>query len=123
MHRRTSVTDGVSSVNQTNLVLKGIIGIGAMSGISRAVNKSTDSDYYQVRILVKLDGYLSSNDLFQMIASTYVQQWLSLALSLDGSHITSQFEQDSSFSLLYNLYAHKLLQLELLPDSVSGNLA
>lgn len=32
----------------------------------------------------------------------------------------SQYGQDSSYSLTYNLYAHKLLQLNLLPDSVSS---
>lgn len=54
-----------------------------------------------------------------MMASSYAQQWRSLAFSSDESHITAQYGQDSSFSLLYNLYALKLLQLELLDDSVS----
>lgn len=54
LHRSASVTDGVSYVNQTNVALKGIIGIAAMSGISRVVQQSTDADYYQVRVLVEL---------------------------------------------------------------------
>lgn len=46
-----------------------------------------------------------------------------LFFSLDQSHVTTQYKQDSTFSLLYNLYAHSLLQLEILRDSVSGYLA
>ena len=55
----------------------------------------------------------------QAVASNYVEQWQKLALSSDQSHIVAQYGQDASYSLLYNLFAHKLLQLDLLSDSVS----
>lgn len=54
LHRSASVTDGVSYVNQTNVALKGIIGVAAMPGISRVVQQSADADYYQVRVFVEL---------------------------------------------------------------------
>ena len=50
-HRRTSESDGVVAVNQTNLALKGIIGIGAMAKISAVVGKTDDASRYQVRTL------------------------------------------------------------------------
>lgn len=45
-----------------------------------------------------------------------------MAFSSDQSHVTTQYGKDGAFSPLYNLYAHKLLQLDILPDSVSDNL-
>lgn len=50
--RRPSFSDGISAVNQTNLALKGIIGIGAMAKISSAVGQSVDADHYQVENLI-----------------------------------------------------------------------
>ena len=37
--------------NQTNLALKGIIGLQAMSGISSALGQNFDADKYDVRTL------------------------------------------------------------------------
>lgn len=50
--RRPSSSDGISAVNQTNLALKGIIGIGVMAKISSAVGQSVDADHYHVRNLI-----------------------------------------------------------------------
>ncbi|KLO15795.1 hypothetical protein SCHPADRAFT_243599 [Schizopora paradoxa] len=44
----TSLSDGITSFNQTNLVLKGILGISAMSSISSANNENGDAAVYQV---------------------------------------------------------------------------
>lgn len=55
----------------------------------------------------------------QDVASSYAQQWRTLAFSNDQSYITAQFGQDTTFGLIYNLYAHRLLQMDLLPDTVS----
>ena len=46
--RTTSLSDGIKSSNQTNLMLKGIIGISAMSNISSANNERVDEAMYQV---------------------------------------------------------------------------
>ncbi len=42
------MTDGTSSFNETNLVLKGIIGISAMGGISAAMDEEDDQAIYEV---------------------------------------------------------------------------
>ena len=47
--RTTSVSDNISGANQTNLILKGIIAIGAMAKISGYVENADDQSYYQVR--------------------------------------------------------------------------
>jgi hypothetical protein len=42
--------------NQTNLALKGIIGIRAMSGIAEAVDNEADAEHYRV------SGHIPSHD-------------------------------------------------------------
>ena len=54
----------------------------------------------------------------QSIASSYVEQFMDLALSSDGSHLTLSYGNDSSWGLTYNLYGDKLLGLDLFPDSL-----
>ena len=54
----------------------------------------------------------------QSIASDYVDQFMDLALSSDGSHLTLSYGNDSSWGLTYNLYGDKLLKLNLFPDSL-----
>ncbi|KAL5536145.1 hypothetical protein ACEPAF_4250 [Sanghuangporus sanghuang] len=93
----TSSSDGISSTNQTNLILKGIIGIGAMAKISEYSGHSDDQSRY--------DG----------IAKQYVQQWTDLASASD--QLVLNFGSGSS-GLIYNLYADKLLQLNLIDSSV-----
>ena len=47
LHR--SSADGLSANNQTNLAIKGIIAIKAMSEMSSIVKQSADVDKYSVR--------------------------------------------------------------------------
>ena len=47
LHR--SAADGLTINNQTNLAIKGIIAIKAMSNMSSIVNKTADVDKYSVR--------------------------------------------------------------------------
>lgn len=49
VNRTTSSSDGINAMNQTNLALKGIIAVGAMSKISQAVGSSDDQERYNVR--------------------------------------------------------------------------
>ncbi|KAJ7068393.1 DUF1793-domain-containing protein [Mycena amicta] len=86
--------------NQTNLAIKGIIGIKAMSRIATIVG----------------DNERSSN--YSSIASSYVNQWQSLAISSDSSHLTLSYGDSASWGLSYNLYADKLLKLNLFPDTI-----
>ncbi|EJC98583.1 uncharacterized protein FOMMEDRAFT_96129 [Fomitiporia mediterranea MF3/22] len=93
----SSLSDAILSSNQTNLILKGIIGIGAMAKISGYM------------------GYTDVQNRFQGIAQQYMQKWTSLAV--DAGQIRISFGSTSS-GIIYNLYADKLLQLKLVPSSV-----
>ena len=55
----------------------------------------------------------------QDIALDYAEKWQKLSLSSDGSYIKAQYDQNESYSLQYNLFAHKALRLNLLPNSAS----
>ncbi|KIY49337.1 DUF1793-domain-containing protein [Fistulina hepatica ATCC 64428] len=86
--------------NQTNLAIKGISGIQAMSRIARLAGKDSQASNYS------------------SIAADYVRQWQSLAMSDDGDHLTLNYGNSSSWGLAYNLYADKLLNLDLFPQSI-----
>ncbi|KIY47397.1 DUF1793-domain-containing protein [Fistulina hepatica ATCC 64428] len=86
--------------NQTNLAVKGIIGIKAMAEISTALSNTT----------------AVSSD--QSTAANYLPQWESLAYSDACNHLTLNYGNSSSWGLTYNLYADKLLGLDLFPQSV-----
>ncbi|KAL1694460.1 hypothetical protein GGG16DRAFT_122510 [Schizophyllum commune] len=86
--------------NQTNLAIKGIIGIKVMSEIANTIgDKTTGSKYSD-------------------IASDYVSRWQDLAKSAEGDHTTLNYDNDSSWGLTYNLYADKLLGFNLFPSSI-----
>ncbi|KAK0481474.1 hypothetical protein IW261DRAFT_1681366, partial [Armillaria novae-zelandiae] len=94
--------DGLGGANMTNLVIKGIIGIKAMSEISQALGKSQDAETYS------------------STAKLYVEQWQIEAGS--AGHLLSTYgaaANSSSWSLVYNLFADKLLGTELVDSSVS----
>ena len=50
--RQPSTSDGLMANNQTNLALKGIIGIGAMSRISLYAGKQDDVAKYKVGLVL-----------------------------------------------------------------------
>ncbi|KAL1661466.1 hypothetical protein GGF50DRAFT_117933 [Schizophyllum commune] len=86
--------------NQTNLAIKGIVGIGAMAEIAKLLG---DED--------KANNYSS-------IAKDYVSKWQTYATASSGDHLTLQYGQDDTWGLSYNLYGDKLLGLGLFPDSI-----
>ncbi|TAQ88111.1 hypothetical protein B7494_g3561 [Chlorociboria aeruginascens] len=88
--------------NQTNLALKGIIGIEAMSQIALLTNNSGDSQNYTT------------------ISHSYISQWqnLSIVQSPGLPHTTLSYGSPDTHGLLYNLYADKLLNLNLIPQSL-----
>ncbi|KAJ3539402.1 hypothetical protein NM688_g6366 [Phlebia brevispora] len=87
--------------NLTNLALKGIIGIKAMSEISAALHIDSDAQY------------------FLNVAITLAEQWQSQALSSASRHILASFgDPDTSWSLSYNLFADQLLNTTVVPSSV-----
>ncbi|KAJ3489039.1 hypothetical protein NLI96_g2399 [Meripilus lineatus] len=93
--------DGWTSTGNTNLIIKGVIGIAAMAQISIALNNLTDAQYY-----------LNQSSVFSA-------QWRSSALSSDKAHILANFgDSGDSWSLMYNLYADKLLRTKVVGDDI-----
>ena len=66
-----------------------------------------------------LSWKVSHSDISQTVALEYAEKWQNLSMSSDGSYIKSQYDEDGSYSLQYNLFAHKVLGLNLIPESVS----
>ncbi|KAF8180898.1 hypothetical protein K438DRAFT_1768092 [Mycena galopus ATCC 62051] len=92
--------DGVLGQNQgnlTNLALKGIIAIRAMAEISQIMGEAADAQKYEAS------------------ARTLIQSWVNLTSS---SGLLSWAYGSTTFGLMYNLLADKLLQLGLVPESI-----
>ncbi|KAH9968154.1 hypothetical protein BC827DRAFT_1122730 [Russula dissimulans] len=90
--------DSLSVSNQTNLAIKGIIAIEAMSKMSSIVQQSDDAERY-------------SNAAAQLY-----DQWKSLALS--NGHLLAVYGQTNSWTLGYNLFADVWLGTNLVESSV-----
>lgn len=88
--------------NQTNLALKGIIAIQAMSQIATKTGHTADASNYSD------------------IASTYLSRWQVYGINSDAypPHTNLAYQEPDSHGLLYNLYADKLLGLGFVPQSV-----
>lgn len=90
--------------NQTNLALKGIVGLRAMSEISKLTGNDDDATSY--------------GDT----AHDYIDQWQGYGINKasDPPHTTLSYGDDTSHGLLYNLYANSLLGFgtDFVPKSV-----
>ncbi|KAF2659697.1 glutaminase GtaA [Lophiostoma macrostomum CBS 122681] len=88
--------------NQTNLALKGMIGLEAMSRIATLVGESGDAQN------------------FTDIAHKYIDQWMELGnnFSADPPHSILNYGNASTHGLLYNLYNDKLVSTNLVPASI-----
>ncbi|KAF8076521.1 DUF1793-domain-containing protein [Lyophyllum atratum] len=86
--------------NQTNLAIKGIIGIKAMSQIAQLLGDTAKAANYSA------------------IATDYVSRWQTLSASNTGKHLTLAYNDHASWGLAYNLYAEKLLKINIFPASV-----
>ncbi|KAF8497614.1 hypothetical protein F5888DRAFT_1613618 [Russula emetica] len=91
--------DDLSVNNQTNLAIKGIIAIKAMSKMSSVINQTAHANEY-------------SN-----AAANLYAQWKSLALS-DDQHLLAAYGQNHSWTLGYNLFADVWLGTNLVESSV-----
>lgn len=91
-----------SLVNQTNLALKGIIGIEAMARIASVTGNTVQARNYT------------------MIAHAYMEEWQNLGIAHDAQppHTTLGYGRNETHGILYNLYADALLRLDLVPRSV-----
>ncbi|MDX6257684.1 MAG: hypothetical protein QOJ11_4018 [Frankiales bacterium] len=88
--------------HSVNLALKGIVGIGAMSQIATAAGNASDSA-----------SYLAT-------ARNYIGQWQQKAMDTAGDHLKLAYDQDGTWSLKYNGYADRVLNLGLVPPSVAA---
>nr|CDP26150.1 Putative Glutaminase [Podospora anserina S mat+] len=77
--------------NQTNLALKGIIGIKAMSEIADIVGEKEDAKFYRET------------------AGEYIEKWQEYGISRDGTHAKLAYTWYGSWTTIYNLYADSLL--------------
>jgi hypothetical protein len=85
--------------NQTNLALKGIIGLRAMSEIAKLTNHE---------------------DRYGPIAADYLEKWRGYGINSAATppHTTLNYGNDTTYSLLYNLYADRLLDLGFVSQDV-----
>lgn len=87
-------------MNQTNLAIKGIVAIAAMSRVSKAVGANADA----VR--------------FSAAASDYIRKWEYLAVDPSENHTVLAYGWRSSWGLLYNIFPDKLLDIDVVPQSI-----
>ncbi|KAI1463944.1 glutaminase GtaA [Daldinia caldariorum] len=92
-----------SLANQTNLGLKGIIGLRAMAEISERTGHDEDAKSFGDK------------------ATSYIEQWQGFGLNTAANppHATLSYGDGDSHGLLYNLYANSLLGFgDFVPKSV-----
>ncbi|KAF2400297.1 glutaminase A [Trichodelitschia bisporula] len=75
----------------SNLALKGIIGIKAMSELAEVVGEYEDAKYYM------------------NVSSTYIKKWEEFAISRDGTHAKLAYNWYGSWTTLYSLFADAVL--------------
>ncbi|PYH76715.1 putative glutaminase [Aspergillus uvarum CBS 121591] len=80
---------------QTNLALKGIIGINAMSKLAEVAGYQTDVTYYK------------------NISDTYIAKWEEYGMSRDQTHAKLAYDWYGSWTTIYNLYADAQLCFHL----------
>lgn len=76
---------------QTNLALKGIIGIKAMSELAQVVGERGDAKYYR------------------NISEVYIKDWEGYAMSPDGGRAKLAYHWQGSWTTLYSLFADAVL--------------
>lgn len=88
--------------NQTNLALKGIIGIQAMARMSSIVGETEHANN------------------FSAIAHEYIGKWIGHGMNLASKppHSMLNYNNESTHGLLYNLYNDRLLNLSLVPQEI-----
>ncbi len=87
---------------QTNLALKGIIGIKAMAGLSELVENYEDAKVYN------------------NISKVYIAKWEEFGISRDKTHAKLAYDWYGSWTTTYNLYADSLLCFHLGSENTSS---
>lgn len=88
--------------NQTNLALKGIIGIKAMSEIASVVGQEAEAKWYS------------------HVADEYIDKWQDFGLSRDKTHAKLAYNWYGSWTTIYNIFADALLCFHLPSDRSSS---
>lgn len=76
---------------QTNLALKGIVGIKAFSELADLLDRPGDAKHYR------------------NISEVYIEKWQEYGISRDGSHAKLAYDWYGSWTTLYSLYANAIL--------------
>ncbi|KAF8518821.1 hypothetical protein BU17DRAFT_66217 [Hysterangium stoloniferum] len=97
-----TTSDGLVGHQTPNLVLKGITGIYAMGKINQILEQRGADPKRTLQ-------YLTT-------ARNYTQQWQNLAFAPD--HAVSTYGDNSTWSLLYNLYAPRLIGADIIPNNI-----
>ncbi|KAI1616235.1 hypothetical protein EDD36DRAFT_450508 [Exophiala viscosa] len=79
--------------NQTNLAIKGIVGLASTGNSDNATTYTT-------------------------LATEYFNNWTELAIDPSGHHTMLGYQWRSSWGLLYNVFPARLLSLPIIPDSI-----
>ncbi len=105
----------------SNLALKGIMGIYAMGEIVKLLESRSRSlkraSYYLVFFFWSFFGN-EAEMVRQDTARNYSRQWQGNAFSSD--HVVSIYGDNTSWGMLYNLYAPRLLGADVISDMVSA---
>lgn len=88
------------SAKMTNLAVKGIIALAAMSEMAKLANRSDDMTQYSTT------------------TKSYIAQWKTMALSNNGQHLTYSYDNNQSWILGFNLYMDKLLKTNIVEPDV-----
>lgn len=88
--------------NQTNAALKGMVGIASMAQIAN------------------LTGHTETATNYSNIAKSYIAQWQNMSINTAASppHSIINYNNPDTWGTLYNLYADKLVNTQLVPQSV-----
>ncbi|KJZ73865.1 hypothetical protein HIM_06758 [Hirsutella minnesotensis 3608] len=88
--------------NQTNLAIKGIIALEAMSRIAG------------------ITGHARQRDDYTAIAHDYLRYWTQHAINVNANprHTMLQYDNPGTNGLLYNVYADKVLDLNFIPQFI-----
>ncbi|PNY24276.1 Uncharacterized protein TCAP_05787 [Tolypocladium capitatum] len=86
--------------NQTNLAIKGIIALEALSHIAA------------------LTGHQDEQANYTQVAHDYLDFWMVHGINSQAKHTVLAYDEADSYGLLYNAYSDKVLGLNLVPQSV-----
>ena len=88
-----------------------------MAKIAELAGVGSDQSTFNVSDSLASNACLCSFSC-QDTAMSYLSQWQTDAVASDNSHISFYYNDMNSNGLIYNLYADKLLQLNMVSDSV-----